>query len=825
MAARRRRLIARAALAVLLAAPAAWATQPPERPQGLPAGSDPSLLRCPAPEGTYWPRLLHVTINGADTRQELVFLQRPCGAVFARIGDLEALRIRAKDHPAVQIDGDSYLNLNAYDGVRFSLDESQQTLVLDGEPRVFYPTVLDLQPPPPPPPRAAPLGGFLNYGLFGSMTGEDRSLSATAGLGVFAGEGILLSDWIGSGGNGTWQTWRLGTSYVRDFPERIATLRLGDVAARGDGFGSAAPLAGVQWATNFQLRPGLILSPVQTMEAATRANADLNLYLNSLNDPDRASRAVFMSALTSVPYGPVELVNVPTYANGEYQMILRDSFGREVAVHQPFFFSEGLLRQGLHDYSYEGGALRKDFAGDEYGSAFASATHRYGFTARFTGEAHVEASSEGFALGVTGDRAVPYLGVVTATLAGAQSRLADGAGVFGAVSLENRYQHYAYALRGECADANFILPTVLSNPVAPPACREFASIARSLPGAQSVALSVAAIDARTGTDSRSVRLGYLVPFLHSAQLQLYAGWTRALETEFSGGLVLNVPFSAFGGAPRPRGPGYGLFEPSRTQASLNASGTNRGDPTAFARVSSGVSRDDAGFGVQLGAAVDGRDLQTLGLSWGQGPLSAVGGVQNSDGQESWTLGGASAIAFLDGSWFASRPLYSSFALVRLGEDYAGVRVNGVRANGDGDALVAPLQAYYENPVAVNAADLPMNARFSALSTPVVPRFRAGVVVHPDIRKVHDAMLTVQVRQADGTLAPLPAGAYASIEGVAETFPVGMDGAVYVAELAPSTRVVLHDRGAQCEITVTLPEHVPDNSIPELGPFVCEALTR
>ena len=65
-----------------------------------------------------------------------------------------------------------------------------------------------------------------------------------------------------------------------------------------------------------------------------------------------------------------------------------------------------LLTAGLSDFSFEAGALRRNFGqpDSEYGPGFGAATYRYGFTPALTGEGRVEAQKERQAAGfeVTG---------------------------------------------------------------------------------------------------------------------------------------------------------------------------------------------------------------------------------------------------------------------------------------------------------------------------------------------------------------------------------------------------------------------------------------
>ena len=820
-----------AGLALLLTAASAAATQLPVRPADAPPApgvGEPCAAGAPESD-VYLPRLLRVVVNGSDTREELLFLQRRCGALVARAGELRRLRIRTEDKPSVEINGEPYVNLNAYDGLTYRLDEAGQRLEIEGEPRIFYPTVINLEHDRVPRAAVTP-GGFLNYGLFTAdrLDGGARNWSGTATLGLFGAPGVLISDWLFYQQNAIDRTLRLGTTFFHDDPVRITSLRIGDVFSRGGSFGTTAAIGGVQYATNFSTRPYLITSPVEMMEAATRRLAVVDLFNADLESPERQSRAAFLSGLATAPHGPVEIVNIPTYQNGEYVLTLRDAQGREQVVRQPFFFSQGLLRQGLHDFSYEAGLRRESLIDDSYGDGFVAATHRYGFSARLTGEAHVEANEDAVAAGLTATRAVPRAGVVTATAAASHSGATPGVGAFGALGLENRYAQYGYALRGECRTDDFFLPSgATTNPLA---CRSFGSVSRALTPVDSVSLTVAHSDLRGGQpDTENYRLGYVTRRWRGLNLTAFGSYTRLPAEDYSVGVLAGASLATLrelAGRPRAefqRAP-HSLADSRRIQFQVTAEGGRNREPRAVGRVSSGARIHEQDIGVQASAGLVNRDLQTLSGTWGNRYLNSAAGLSRIDGEEFYTVGAASGIAWLDGAWFATRPLTASFAAVRLGPEHAGVRVNGYRTDADGDVLLSPMQPYRPNPVAIHAADLPMNARFDALNLSVTPRYRSGVVLRPHIVVQRDAILTVQVRDADGRVVPLPAGAYATLPGADELFPTGEDGAIYVIGLEAATAVVIHWNDQECRIDVTLSARAPIDRIPELGPYLCEGMS-
>ena len=227
--------------------------------------------------------------------------------------------------------------------------------------------------------------------------------------------------------------------------------------------------------------------------------------------------------------------------------------------------------------------------------------------------------------------------------------------------------------------------------------------------------------------------------------------------------------------------------------------------------------------MRAGASLIDPEHEFLSLGWTGPRVTASAGVQSFAGVETYNFGASSALVWMDHELFRSSPLYGSFAVVRLGHDNGGVRINTTRTDEDGDAVVSPLLAYYPNIVSVNPTDLAFNARLDQLQFEAVPRYRSGLVLRPGVRRVRDAILTVLVKDESGQSVPLPLGAYATLSGSDETFPTGEDGEVYVEGLDKSTAITLHYNLQECLLNIQLPPKPKADSIPELGPFVCESI--
>ncbi|MEJ2604104.1 MAG: fimbria/pilus outer membrane usher protein [Gammaproteobacteria bacterium] len=112
------------------------------------------------------------------------------------------------------------------------------------------------------------------------------------------------------------------------------------------------------------------------------------------------------------------------------------------------------------------------------------------------------------------------------------------------------------------------------------------------------------------------------------------------------------------------------------------------------------------------------------------------------------------------------------------------------------------------------ADLPLTADIRRVEAEAVPYARSGVVVDFDVRDVQNLLL--HARLPDGSA--VPEGARARVEGSAESFPVGLDGLLFLPGVGDSSRLVVSWGDDACEIE--LPEINGAGVMTRLGEQLC-----
>jgi outer membrane usher protein len=177
---------------------------------------------------------------------------------------------------------------------------------------------------------------------------------------------------------------RLETTFTRDFPERNASLRLGDSTTRTGAWGRSVYFGGIQWGTNFSLSPGYITQPIPTIGGQSRAPSTVELYINDA-----------LRQTSQVPTGPFTIDNFPQITgSGQARIVVRDLLGARPSWCRISSAAPRCLRKGLSDYSFEAGAVRRNLGIDSanYGEGFASGLFRHGLSDAFTLETRAEVS-------------------------------------------------------------------------------------------------------------------------------------------------------------------------------------------------------------------------------------------------------------------------------------------------------------------------------------------------------------------------------------------------------------------------------------------------
>ena len=734
--------------------------------------------------------LLEVSVNGVPMGEPVQILKAPDGTLYAPETALAAWRLK-HGAPSLTHEGVNYHALNAIPGVRFELVEATQTLILTVSPEMLERTRLAHQTADNGPMTPRGTGAFLNYELVGQLADDSVSLNGAIELGVFTPAGVGVSTFTGRLGKDDTELIRLETNWTFDDPNRMRSLRFGDSITRGGVGGAPLRFGGVQLTRNFAVQPGFVTLPMRSIQGSAAVPSVVDIYVNNALRDSR-----------EVPPGPFEITNVPVVnGSGDVQLVVRDLLGRETLISQSYYAAPQLLRRGLHDYSYEIGFLRQNFArrSNDYGALMLSATHRYGFSSALTGEAHVEATGDVQAGGLAASFLLPGIGLLDASLAASNSDRGEGAQV--GLGFERRTPRLSFGVLAEFTTDDYVS-------VGWPAEREPpASTIRAFAGLPlafgSIGMSYLRIDGRTEPDiellsaNLSIRLGNFGTLYLAGRKSLRGPGGTAAE------LTLVVPLGR------------------RTSFSAGTE-LRDGRPSATAAFQRNLPVG-SGFGYRASAALGAIDRF-------DGRLSAQTDFGTYDADVTWVEGEAGVRLSASGGFggvgnqvFASRRLTQSFATVRVG-DYPNVRVYAdnqlvARTNDAGMAVIPRLRPFDRNVVRVEVADLPIDASIPSAERIVRPYDRSGVAVDFGVRRSHGALLNILLE--DGTA--LPAGSSVRLEGSDEEFVSAPGGEVYLTGLKSENVAIATWSQGSCRLRFRFAGS--DDPQPRLGEMQCRRTSQ
>lgn len=740
--------------------------------------------------------VVDLRVNQQDVGDTFV-LQDEAGSFYVSEAVLRQWDVQDPLPEPVEFRGDIYYSLCELDGATTELDSRLMQLEVFLPPRLMATRNLDLNRY-----QAAPTiedtGLYMDYQLNAAdyagsgnrqfnarlqpvLFGEFGNVSANtlyrhrstppSGFDDDAGSGLALLD----------LTWS------KDDPERMRSLRFGDIITRTAGGGSSFRMGGLQVGTNFSTRPLYITYPLPQFYGEATVPTALDVYVNGQ-----------LRRREQVEPGSYVLEDIPVINGaGQLQVVARDALGQQQIFSQDFYSSTELLKEGLTDYSFSIGAIREDYgvANFQYGAPAAAGTWRHGLNGHHTVEAHAEVT-DGLALLGAGSRyVVPAGGTVRSDLAVSSGR--EGSGARWRLGFRQQIDTYSYNLDIAGAGRNF---RVAGSDMPAPAVEVFLNAGRNFFEQGAIGASLVHREYHDRSRQSVFSLNYNRSFQNRLRLSSFISYTRDIDDDVAVGLRFSMPLG-------------------ERQYASGGFTDRAGRQVLEAQYRRALPRGN-GFGYYLGASVLDSRFLDAGGSWQTQYGNYNLDVRNNEGSgTAWLATASGSVAWLDGLAQFTRRIDDGFAVVNVG-GIEGVRVYAEnieigRTNEDGQLFVPGLRPYLNNQLRIEVDDVPLNASVGQANIVATPYSRSGVVVNFDVRMANNVMMRVVT--PDGR--PLPEGAMAEVSSSLEEFPVGMDGKLFLQNIDRSSEVTLRWHGKSCTLDVPFP--AGGQVIARVGEVVCE----
>jgi outer membrane usher protein len=202
---------------------------------------------------------------------------------------------------------------------------------------------------------------------------------------------------------------------------------VGDQFVSSGDVGSIINIGGIGLSKAYKMNPYFITEQMFSLRGVTAYPSQAEIYLDGVSVGRNA-----------VAPGSFELKNIYSYGGAHtVDVILTDPFGKEEKISYPMYFSPQILREGLHEYSYNVGFLREQYGvkSNEYGKAAFSAFHRYGITSSMNIGARAEGTNGIYNGGLFALFTLPKAGSFSISFAGSSTSSEKGsAGIFSSLS-------------------------------------------------------------------------------------------------------------------------------------------------------------------------------------------------------------------------------------------------------------------------------------------------------------------------------------------------------------------------------------------------------
>ncbi|WP_327192525.1 fimbria/pilus outer membrane usher protein [Psychrobacter sp. PL15] len=668
-----------------------------------------------------------------------------------------------------------------------------------------------------PQPTASP-GMLLNYNIYGSQTQDNaKNLSAFTELRAFSTLGVLSSTALTTATHSTgnsnsnndkdWdgRTVRLDTSWSKSFPDKLLTVRAGDILTGALSWTRSTRLGGLQFGTNFDLQPYMATTPLPSFFGSATLPSAVELYVNGLKQYSG-----------DVPAGPFELQTAPSFSGaGNAQLIVTDALGQSTTLEFSLYDAHRLLQPGLSDWSVELGAVRESYGNKsfDYGNNIAaSGTWRYGVSNRFTAETHAEVTNGLSNAGVGGTWLLGSAGgILFASLAGSESQGQSGAQYSASYSWNNSRFNIGISALGTQG-----------------AYRDVGTQYGSAPARRSEQIS-------TGYSTESLGsfgMSYNQVALAEQETTQFASayWSKSFGRRLSLNANFNQDINDSANNSASIGASFSLGRDISVNNSLQHTDERN---ILVADVSrSAPSAGGIGWRAQARHSLDNSSdngAENNDSSGGLAELSYLGrfgrvqaGVSVNDDSYSTYASGTGSLVMMGGGVFPTRQINSGFAVVST-DGIANVPVLLQNSpigttNSRGLLLVSPLNAYQSNKIGIDPMGLPADLRIDKVSIEATPTDRAGTLVTFGITPVRAASVIL----IDSSNQPLPLGSQVRLltNTTVPSTIVGFDGEVYLDKLDEHNVLeIINPSGDIC--TVSFDYQKQGDEIPLLGPLICQ----
>jgi outer membrane usher protein len=720
--------------------------------------------------------IFSVRVNEIKTGETDVILRGD--DVLIRVKDLRNAGMLAVNGRQQIFRGESYVSLKSLaPSVSYRIDENSLTIDLTLTPEAFGENILSgTDNRPKKMEYSEATSGFVNYAVNAT---DFKSVNAFSEVGVTIKNALLYSSAATNPDGSIARGFSNLTINNRDSINRVV---LGDRLVNTDFLGGSATLGGLSYFRDFALDPYFIRNPGLNYSGAVSTPSTVDVYSHG-----RLIRRM------SLPAGQFQLQDLPVPVGvNDTRVIIRDAFGRERELgSEVFYFTSGLLKPGLHDFSYNLGAERSYLGVKNwsYAEPMFLGYHRYGFSDYLTAGFRLEAAARGLVSGGPNfSFSVPFGEMEFVSAASTEGGISGGAAFLG-YNYINRQFSFSSSLK---LQSEHYATTSLA-----------ANERRSW-------LAAGVYTALPLSDWMSFNFRYSMENQRGQGLLHHVGVFGNTRLGKRLSLLTGVTLDLKGGE-RSLGFNFGL---NVNLGEVNASLSYRYDDGVGAGVMDVRKTLPTGPGYGYGLQVD-----TVG------DLDSIFQYQNDfgryeanysrlEGHQRSELRAAGGLAYIDGHLRFTRPIQDAFALIKV-DGLSGIRgyLNNLeigKTDSKGRLFVPDLLSYYGNNLGISRKDLPLNYNIDEVNKIVAAPYRGGVLVDFPVKQIQRIVGKAIIVSGDKTFVPKHGQLTILIPGKSLESPLGNNGEFYFENLKTGrfqAQIEIADQ--VCDFSLEVPESNDD----------------
>lgn len=716
------------------------------------------LVSCPQIAAQEQRAILMLTVNQVTQGQVFVFLRS--NNILILRSDLEKAGLHIVFGLQEKINNENYIPLASLaPSIKYEFDEKTLELRITAQANLLGSTSINLENQPPKNIISTrDTSWFFNYAFNLPISGEIFNTYTFFGESGLSFNGNLLYSSFSHTANGLFV--RGLTNFTLDHPQNLTRWVWGDSLANSGNLGGGILMGGLSISREFGLNPYFVRQPSFGLSGAVLTPSTVEIYVNGQRVSQQA-----------LPPGQFQINNLllPT-GSGSTKIVLRDAFGQEQVINSPFYFSAGLLKPGISDYSLNLGFLRNNLNSDNFNYSSPVFLGRYsqGITKNLTLGERLEASTNLVSAGSTITTSLPF-GSLELSLAASNNSGVSGA----ATSIAYSYSHknIGFSASTQLLSDQYANLSLKASDDRPRLSNNI-SVSTTIFQKLNVGLQYTSANYRFQGQSDRISLFSNIGLTRKANFYINLSRSSAAKSSATEEILI----------------GFNYHLGNATATSLNEDITHGQIVATLSVQKSAPVGEGFGYQFQLNPGesnIPGNALLTYRTS---ANIYELNYNRGTDGQNSASLNISGSIVAVGNNLFFARPVTQSFGLIQV-PGYSGVRgyVSNQeigRTNSQGNLLIPDLIPYYGNNIRIADQDIPLNNQIDANEKIIAPAFRSGAVIRFPVQHIQSALGKISLEISRKTVIPAYGQLTLIVNAHPVNLPIGEQGEFYLENIPP-----------------------------------------